>query len=124
VAALLALACGPGQPPCDFEQQLRTLAGSTAIDCGHYLVGDDASEGTRCALRAQEAGQAFRLRVEQPSVEGPYPLGFARSRQGDTFLLRADPRGESSRTHCEQGLSSQGDVLTCEGPRDAGPLCG
>ncbi len=94
VVVVAAAACSP---PCELNSGLRARAGGGESDCGHALLGTDASAVDACVLAAFGSGKAFVAQYDRQGVDSKVVFGIAGDIHGKvTFLLwDGDPSGGS-----------------------------
>jgi len=85
---------------CDLKTGLNARAGGGATDCGHALLGTDASVVDACVIAAFQSGAAFVARYDRRGIDSKVVFGIAGDAQGMvTFLVwDGDPSGGSG-TH-------------------------
>ena len=83
------------------EQQSKQLAGPSAVDCGEVLVGGDPKAATDCALAANKAGNAFRVRYDMRGIDSFVAVAIVRAPSGAVGALQydSDPMGGGGRAH-------------------------
>src|SRR5689334_8140982 len=84
--ALLLAGCAP----CEVDDLAVGIAGTEAVDCGRVAVGADPTDASLCALRAEGAAQAFRVRFDLPGIDTSPSRVFARSVGGETYVIEYD----------------------------------
>jgi hypothetical protein len=83
--------------PCDLRSGLTARAGGGATDCGHAVLGTDASPVDACVVTAFEGGMAFVAQYDRMGADSRVVFGIAGDASGHvTFLLwDGDPSGGS-----------------------------
>jgi hypothetical protein len=125
---------------CDLAKGLTARSGDGATNCGHALLGTDASLVDACVVSAFENGMAFVAQYDRMGTDSKVVFGIAGDVNGQvTFLLLdGDPRGGSgvdpviSGTLCvgaSVDSSSMRDPfvaapLTCTSTTSLGRACG
>jgi len=90
------------EPAVDLlEQQSKQLAGPYSVDCGEVLVGGDPKTATDCALAANKAGNAFRVRYDMRGIDSFVAVAIVRTPSGAVGELQydSDPMGGGGRAH-------------------------
>jgi hypothetical protein len=72
------------------EKQSKQLAGPYAVDCGEVLVGGDPKAATDCALAANKAGNAFRVRYDIRGIDSSLAVAIVRTSIGTVSMLQYD----------------------------------
>src|SRR4051794_1198531 len=90
--SLVVLGCSS---ECDLAKGLTARSGSGATNCGHALVGTDASPVDACVVNAFENGAAFVAQYDRMGIDSKVVFGIAGDVNGQvTFLLwDGDPSG-------------------------------
>jgi uncharacterized secreted protein with C-terminal beta-propeller domain len=93
----VAIACSSAKRDCDLTGGLRRSAGGGATDCGHAVLGADASPVDNCVDTAFETGAAFFAQYDRHGTDSKVVFGIAGDVHGNvTFLLwDGDPSGGS-----------------------------
>jgi hypothetical protein len=137
LSVLLAIGCSS---QCDLSAGLAARAGSDATECGHAVLGADATSVDACVVTAFQRGKAFVARYDRMGTDSKVVFGIAGDASGRvTFLLwDGDPSGGSG-----AGAVISGDVcvdpvvdsspsrdpfvsppLTCTSTTSLGRTCG
>src|SRR6476469_10447802 len=82
---------------CELGSGLAARAGKGATDCGHAVLGTDASAVDACVVTAVESGMAFVAQYARMGTDSRVVFGIAGDVNGRvTFLLwDGDPSGGS-----------------------------
>ena len=82
---------------CDLAKGLTARSGGGATDCGHAVLGTDASSVDACVVSAFENGTAFVAQYDRMGSDSKVVFGIAGDVNGQvTFLLwDGDPSGGS-----------------------------
>lgn len=66
------------------------LAGFRSINCGRIKIGQNPANATTCALKANEAGQPFRVIYNIQGIDSSVAGGIVRTSDGKLFALSYD----------------------------------
>ena len=82
---------------CDLAKGLTARSGGGATNCGHAVLGTDASSVDACVVSAFENGTAFVAQYDRMESDSKVVFGIAGDVNGQvTFLLwDGDPSGGS-----------------------------
>ncbi len=69
------------------EKRSRHLVGSNSVDCGQVRIGGDPASSTNCALAANAAGKAFRVRYEIRGIDAEIAIAVVREPNGKVSML-------------------------------------
>ncbi len=115
----VAAACS-SKSTCDLAADLRTRAGSGAMDCGHAALGGDAKPVDDCVANAFNGGKPFIARYDRQGTDSQVVFGVASDGKGNvTFLLYdSDPSGGSGADPVISGDECVGPSLDTTPNRD------
>lgn len=102
--AELAFACGCSNGATRMHQQLRTLAGPNAINCGDSLFPYLVPKNNACAIGATVEHAPFYIRWEIHDSGGRTMRGVAMNRAGLMFIVTENlgtPDSELAITPCD-----------------------
>jgi len=96
VLAVAIVAAGCSRT-CELKAGLNARAGGGATDCGHAVLGADASSVDACVITAFESHMAFVAQYDRQGIDSKVVFGIAGDIHGTvTFLLwDGDPSGGS-----------------------------
>jgi hypothetical protein len=84
-------------PPPTADQvearQLRTIAGSFSVDCGHVRHREDADYAIACTQRALKSGRRFYVAFDYVGVDSHGITGLARNSKGEVYEVVTDDLG-------------------------------
>ena len=112
---------------CDLAKGLTARSGSGATNCGHAVLGTDASPVDNCVVSAFENGTAFVAQYDRMGIDSKVVFGIAADVNGQvTFLLcDGDPSGSSGADPVISGDLCVGPSVDSSSMRDpfvAAPL--
>jgi hypothetical protein len=81
-------AAGPAPPP--LLNKLRSLAGSSARDCGTVALANDRDAAVACAKDAAASGSAYRIAVQLQGTDSFIWQGAARDERGKLWVVFYD----------------------------------
>ena len=93
----LVAGCSSEPSECDLLTGLTMRTGGAATNCGHAVLGADASPVDACVIAAFEKGMPFVAQYDRMGDDSKVVLGIARDVNGQVaFLLwDSDPSGGS-----------------------------
>jgi hypothetical protein len=84
-------------PPLTAEQveqtQLRRIAGSFSLDCGHVRHRDNASRAIACAEEALKTGRRFHVSFDFVGVDSHGATGLASNSKHEVYEVVTDELG-------------------------------
>jgi hypothetical protein len=109
--ALLLGGCGP----CELDDLALSIAGRESVDCGRVAPDADPTNASLCAVRAERASQAFRVRFDRQGIDSEPSLAIVRSRAGVTYVIEYDSspcgggdcRPRATRARCATALQTR-----------------
>ncbi len=112
---------------CDLAKGLTARSGSDATNCGHAVLGTDASPVDACVVSAFEDGTAFVAQYDRMGSDSKVVFGIVGDVNGQvTFLLwDGDPSGGSGADPVISGTLCVGPAVDSSSMRDpfvAAPL--
>jgi hypothetical protein len=112
LSAVLLVGCGS----CDLGEEVESLAGAGASDCGSVAIDGDPSAVDACVVTAMSEGKAFKAEYHRQGDDSKIVSGYAGNDGGQVFILTWDssPCGGSG---CDAVISS----IECIGPKLADP---
>jgi hypothetical protein len=83
------------------ERRTRQLAGPDAVDCGRVGPRAEPKKATDCAITANQAGKAFRVRYDMQGIDSYVAVAFVRLPDGTVEALSydSDPMGGGGHAH-------------------------
>jgi hypothetical protein len=96
------------------DRRERLLATRYGVDCGRVRIHADPTEATKCVLRAEGEGRAFRVRYDILGYDSDVAGGLVRTPRGQVYALSfdGDPRGFGGTSFRRQRVDQQ----TCPEP--------
>lgn len=94
----LVLKIGPGDHPYGPTAQksvFEQIAGPSAKNCGHILMGKDPSHATNCAMRAFKHHKPFFVIYDEPCIDCVSASGIAWNSKGEPYSVSYDSMGIS-----------------------------
>lgn len=83
-------ASGPADSMTD---EMRNLAGATAINCGHVATAGNVQPASDCAVQANNAGKPFYVRYDLPMPDAQMAIGTVRTADGRLMTVQYDSKG-------------------------------
>ena len=94
----LVLKIGPGDHPYGPTSQksvFEQIAGPSAKNCGHILMGKEPSHATKCAMRAFKHHKPFFVIYDEPCIDCVSASGIAWNSKGEPYSVSYDSMGIS-----------------------------
>jgi hypothetical protein len=72
------------------DWRTRYLAGWRGVDCGRVRIGEDATEASQCALKAQSDGRPFHVVYNVQGIDSRVAGAIVRTSSGQLLALSYD----------------------------------
>jgi len=96
------------------ERKLKSISGSTAVDCGTVRIGEPPQTASQCVMDAFGSHKPFRVRYDIRGVDTTLAGGLAQGKDGKTYAISF--MGD---THDDRGtlqFAQQVNVKACPAP--------
>jgi hypothetical protein len=120
LSVMLSVGCSAPPSECDLMTGLTMRTGGAATNCGHAVLGTDASPVDACVIASFEKGTPFVAQYDRAGIDSKVVLGIASDINGQVaFLLwDSDPSGGSRVGSVITGNLCVGPSVDSSSPRD------